>query len=66
VSPDEDRSPAETERSSIDDVLAVYAAGIDRTLLRANLALAPDERGRKLVDFLRFLEEVRGAARRRP
>jgi hypothetical protein len=54
------------ERSSLDDVLAVYAEGIDRTLLRANLALDPDSRSRKLEAFLRFLEEVRGAARRAP
>jgi hypothetical protein len=35
---------------------------VDRTLLRENLKLTPDERLRKLQAFMRSLEEVRAAA----
>ena len=42
-----------------DPVLEVYQRDVDRTLLRRNLALTPAERAKKLVDFVRFLEELR-------
>lgn len=49
-----------------DPVIEAYKADVDRTLLRENLKLTPDERLRKLQDFMRFLQEVRGAANRQP
>lgn len=51
------------ERSSLDDVIDVYKAGIDRTLLRENLRRTPAERLANLAALQRFAESVRGAAR---
>jgi len=45
-----------------DPVIEAYKRDVDRTLLRENLKLTPDERLRKLVAFMRSLEEVRAAA----
>ncbi len=42
-----------------DPVIEVYKKDIDRTLLRENLKLSPDERLLKLIDFVRFTEELR-------
>jgi hypothetical protein len=49
-------------RSSIDDVI-VYKRDVDRTLLRENLRLTPDERLRKLIAFLEFTGKLRQAGR---
>jgi len=46
-------------RSSIDDVIELYKRDVDRTLLRENLALTPDQRVRKMIAVLRFAEAVR-------
>ncbi len=46
-----------------DPVIEAYKKDIDRTLLRENLKLTPDQRLRKLVAFLGFIEEVRDAGR---
>ncbi|HXK12209.1 MAG TPA: hypothetical protein VMT70_21400 [Vicinamibacteria bacterium] len=50
-----------------DPVIEAFKKDVDRTLLRENLKLTPDERVRRLVRFMRSLEEVRAArpARRR-
>ncbi len=48
----------------VDPVLEVYKKDVDRSLLIRNLALTPAERAEKLVDFVRFLSEVRRAGRR--
>lgn len=48
-----------------DPVIEAYKKDVDRTLLRENLKLTPEQRLEKLQDFMRFLESVRGAARRR-
>jgi len=48
-----------------DPVIEVYKKDIDRTLLRENLKLTPEQRLEKFVAFMTFLDGVRGAARRR-
>ena len=53
-------------RSSVDDVIDLYKRDIDRTLLRENLNLTPEERVRKLIAFIRFVEEARKARRQTP
>lgn len=40
-------------------VIDAYKAGVDRTLLRENLRLSPDERMQKMIAVLRFTDEVR-------
>jgi len=57
-----DRESSEA-RSSIDDVIEVYKRDIDRTLLRENLKLSPEERLRKLQRLQRFAAELRRAPR---
>ena len=47
-----------------DPVIEVYKRDVDRTLLRENLKLAPEERLRKLQDFVKFLSEVRSAGKK--
>jgi hypothetical protein len=47
---------------SPDPVIEAYAAGIDRTLLRENLALSIPERMEKFFSFLRSVDAIRGAA----
>lgn len=54
---------APRERSSLDDVIALYKRDVDRTLLRENLRLTPEERIRKLVRFLALSQAVRDAGR---
>lgn len=56
-------SPTESIRP--DPVIEVYKKDIDRTLLRENLKLTPDERLRRLEEFMRSIRALRGAARRR-
>ena len=48
-----------------DPVIEAYKVDIDRTLLRENLKLTPEERLINLTSFQRFVEEIRGAARRK-
>ncbi|HET7293580.1 MAG TPA: hypothetical protein VFM88_14240 [Vicinamibacteria bacterium] len=49
------------ERAAIDPVIEAYKKDVDRTLLRENLRLTPDERLRKLTAFMRSLQGVRAA-----
>jgi hypothetical protein len=58
---------AESGRDVIepDPVIEAYKKDIDRTLLRENLRHTPDERLRRLDDFMRAMRELRGAARRK-
>jgi hypothetical protein len=44
-------------------VVEAYKDGVDRTLIRENLKLSPDERLAKMISVLRFVEEVRGSQR---
>ena len=49
---------------SPDPVVEAYKRDVDRTLLRENLTLTPDERLRKLQDFMTFVHDLHGAIRR--
>ena len=40
-------------------VIEAYKKDVDRTLIRENLKLTPDERIKKMISVLRFVEEVR-------
>ncbi len=51
----------ERERRRPDPVIEAYRAGIDRTLLRENLKLTPEERILKLMELQRLAEELRRA-----
>jgi hypothetical protein len=45
-------------------VIEAYKKDVDRTLLRENLKLTPDQRLAKLQAFVRFAAELREAGRR--
>ena len=47
-----------------DPVVEAYKQHVDRTLLRENLKLTPEERLRKLQALLEWAEELRRAGRR--
>jgi hypothetical protein len=47
-----------------DPVVEAYKKDVDRTLLRENLKLTPDERLRKLQDFVTFIYGLQRATRR--
>lgn len=47
-----------------DPVVEAYKRDVDRTLLRENLMLTPDERLRKLQNFMMFVHGLHGAIRR--
>jgi len=47
-----------------DPVVELYKRDVDRTLLRANLKLTPEQRVAKLQDFVKFLSEVRSAGKK--
>ena len=44
--------------------IEAYKRDVDRTLLRENLKLTPDERLRKMISVLRFTEELRRSGKR--
>lgn len=44
-------------------VIEAYKADVDRTLLRENLKLTPDQRLQKMISVLRFTEELRRSGR---
>lgn len=45
-------------------VIEAYKKDVDRTLLRENLKLTPDQRLHKLEVFVRFAADLREAGRR--
>lgn len=47
-----------------DPVIEAYKKDIDRTLLRENLKLTPDQRVRKMLEFADAVQRIRGAARK--
>lgn len=47
-----------------DPVIEAYKKDIDRTLLRENLKLTPDQRVRKMLEFADAVKRIRGAARK--
>lgn len=56
-----------SDRSSTDrpdPVVDAYKRDVDRTLLRENLKLSPEERLLKFQRFMRSLEELRAAGRK--
>lgn len=46
-----------------DPVIEIFKKDVDRTLLRENLKLTPEQRLVKLQDFVAFITEVRRAGR---
>ena len=48
----------------MDALIEAYKKDIDRTLLRANLRLTPEQRIAKLAELQRFAAELRRAGRR--
>jgi hypothetical protein len=44
-----------------DPVIEAYKKDVDRTLIRENLKLTPEQRVEKLINLLRFQEELRAA-----
>ncbi len=48
-----------------DPVIELYKRDVDRTLLRENLRLSPEQRLLKLEDFVKFIGELRTAALQR-
>ena len=55
---------AARERSSMDEVLAVYCQGVDVTLLRENLKLTVPQRMEKFEEFMRGLDALRASRAR--
>jgi len=47
-----------------DPVIEAYKKDVDRTLLRENLKLTPDQRLDKLQDFAGFVADLQEAGRR--
>ena len=46
---------------SIDEVIEIYKRDVDRTLIRENLRLTPDERLKRMESVLRFITEARAS-----
>jgi hypothetical protein len=53
------------EKLEPDPVIEAYKKDVDRTLLRENLKLTPQQRIEKLMSFMRSIEQLR-QARSRP
>lgn len=53
--------PEELQRVSLEPnpVIEAYKKDVDRTLIRENLRLSPEERIRKMIAALRLAEEIR-------
>ena len=47
-----------------DPVIEAYKRDIDRTLIRKNLRLTPDERIRQLIALARLADELRNAGKK--
>lgn len=47
-----------------DPVIEAYRAGVDRSLIRENLRLTPEQRLLKLMELQRLAEELRKAGRK--
>jgi hypothetical protein len=48
----------------MDEIIEAYKKDVDRTLLRENLKLTPEQRARQLMELLKTAEEFRRAGRR--
>ncbi|MBI2922359.1 MAG: hypothetical protein HYY18_15000 [Planctomycetes bacterium] len=53
-----------SETETPDPVVEAYGRDVDRTLLRENLRLTPEQRLLNLIELQRFAEELRAAGRR--
>ena len=49
-----------------DPVIEAYKKDVDRTLIRENLKLTPEERLRKLQSFMDGLEDLKNSSHKRP
>ena len=49
-----------------DPVIEAYKRDVDRTILRENLKLSPQERSEKFLSFMRSVKQLREAAERFP
>ena len=47
-----------------DPVIEAYKKDVDRTLLRENLKLSPQQRSEKFVSFMKSIQELRRVAAR--
>ncbi|MBA3395491.1 MAG: hypothetical protein H0T89_22780 [Deltaproteobacteria bacterium] len=54
---------ADPSSLDLDPVIEAYKKDVDRTLIRENLKLTVDERVRKMISVLGFIEEVRKSGR---
>ncbi len=59
-----DASPALAPADAFDPVIEAYKRDVDRTILRENLKLSPQERSEKFVSFMRSVGKLREAAAR--
>jgi len=48
---------------AVDEIIEAYKRDVDRTLLRENLRLSPEERVRELMALLKAAEEFQRAGR---
>jgi hypothetical protein len=62
--PSRSQPPTESVENYRDPVVEAYKQGVDRTLLRANLAKTPEERVRALMMLQRLAREAREAGKR--
>jgi hypothetical protein len=60
-----DQSTEDHDAWAFDEIIEAYKRDVDRTLIRENLKLTPDERVRKMLRFREAVLKIRGAARRR-
>jgi len=51
-----------SEAEFVDPVTEAFKKDVDRTLLRENLALTPQQRSEKFLEFARWIYEWRGKA----
>ena len=59
-----DRIDALASADAFDPVIEAFKAGVDRTQLRQNLALTPEQRLQKVFGFAKLANELREAGRR--
>jgi hypothetical protein len=56
-------SPPPLGPLELDPVIEAYKRDVDRSLLRRNLALSPEERLLQLMELQRFAQELRRAGK---